>query len=84
MDGPLSPDATCNYVQTGEYNGKDYARRLDGAYFIWWNGIDGWVISAELGNPAPHGWHRFYPDIEGLYVAVPPASGDATVIPGEH
>jgi len=57
---------------------------LDGAWFIWWNGGTEWVISAELGDAGENSWHRFDPDIEGLYVPVPPTTGNATVTAGEH
>ncbi len=80
----MSPDATCNFVQAGEYNGRDYARRLDGAYFIWWDVGGRWIINTELGNLFGGMWTRIDPNIEGLYEPEPPNTGDATVAAGEH
>lgn len=66
------------------FNGKDYARRLDGAFFIWWNGLDRWTLSVELGSMGVSWWGRVVPLIVGPYSPYGNATGMATVALGEH
>ena len=80
----MTPDATCNYVYAGEFNGRAYLRRLDGAYSIWWGGVNLWYISAVLGELDNVWWERESPNIEGDYVNHGSATGIATVTAGEH
>ena len=84
VTGTLSPDATCNYETAGWYNGKGYARRIDGAYFIWWDGTDTWTISAVLGTQGTEYWTRVDPNIVGVYALGGTATGEATVAEGTH
>ncbi len=84
MTGDLTPDATGTYENAGEYSGKRYYQRVPDDWFIWWDGDDAWTISAELGIGPPNSWLRIDPDIEGLYLPILPATGDATVTAGEH
>ncbi len=78
------PDATCNYVYAGELNGRAYLRRLDGLWFIWWDGIENWYISDVLGAPEEYWWIRDEPSIEGIYYPFGASLGNATVTAGEH
>lgn len=80
----MSPDATCNYVQAGEYNGRDYARRLDGAYFLWYHLSGNWHITNILGDMGDSWWTRFFDTPLGNYTAQGEATGEATVAAGEH
>jgi len=84
VTGTLSPDAVCNYPLGGAFNGKAYYKRSDGAYFIWWDGTDTWYISVVLGTPGAGHWLRNDPAIIGVFTAVAPNTGDATVGAGEH
>ena len=80
----MTPDATCNYIQAGEYGGRDYARRLDGAYFIWWHVTGNWIISTEPGILAPGHWFKLGPAIEGVYEPDGTYLGIPTAAAGEH
>lgn len=80
----MTPDATCNYVQAGVHNGRDYARRLDGAWFIWWKPGFFWVVSIGLDVLGAGFWSRALEDIEGIYLPQGEAIGEATVTAGEH
>lgn len=82
VTGVMTPDVTCTYLKTGILNGKPYYRRLDGSYFIWWNGIALWYISTILGDDATWKFVRHQEDILGDYAAHPFSTGIATVSSG--
>lgn len=82
VTGTLDPDATCTYHKAGTYNNANYYIRDDGEWFIWWNGVDRWTISATLGGVAPPKWLRTDPSVLGAYAAAPPTTGIATVVSG--
>ena len=82
VTGTLSPDATCNYVLGGAFNGKAYYKRADNAYKIWWDGTTTWYISVVLGTPGTGHWKRINVAIAGAYTAVAPNTGEATVAAG--
>ncbi len=79
VTGVLTPDSTGDYWPRGIHNGKTYYSRGDNAWFIWWDNIDTWWISSTLGILTANKWLLTAPDVEGLYTAVPPAAGVATV-----
>ncbi|GAH90153.1 unnamed protein product [marine sediment metagenome] len=63
---------------------RPYLRRLDDAWFIWWDYSDKyWYISAILGNKTPPVWSKSGP-FAGTYFPTLPATGNATVTAGEH
>jgi hypothetical protein len=82
VSGTLSPDATCNYILGGAFNGKAYYKRADNAYKIWWDGTTTWYISVVLGTPGTGHWKRINAAIAGAYTAVEPNTGAATVAAG--
>ncbi|MBA7474991.1 hypothetical protein ES707_10354 [subsurface metagenome] len=84
VTGTLTPDASCNYTTVGWHNGKGYARREDGGFYIWWDGIDTWTISAVLGTQGTEYWTRTDPNIIGVYAIGGDAIGEATVAEGTH
>ena len=84
MTGTLAPDATCNYATEGWLNGKGYAKRSTGGYYIWWDGVDSWILSVELGVTGTDHWKRTDPSILGVYGPEGAATGDATVAEGTH
>lgn len=85
VTGTLTPDATCNYEYFGEYEGKQYFRREDGNYFLWWKPLDSsWNISELLGDEGVESWKLIDPCPAGVYTPQGTATGDATVILGEH
>jgi len=77
--GVLVPDSTGTYETAGWLNGKGYARRADGAYFIWWDGVDRWNISEVLDVIGTLGWERIDAEINGAYSPYGTATGTATV-----
>lgn len=79
VTGDLVPDATGFYDIAGVHNGQNYLRRHDGAYFVWWDGLNLWHITTGLGPPVPPGWSRFDPAIEGDYNPAGGYVGIATV-----
>lgn len=85
VSGILNPNATCNYDITGQHDGKNYLRRKDGSWFVWWSILyDCWFITALLGEFTGPYWLREQPVMEGDYDAGPGASGIATLSPGAH
>jgi hypothetical protein len=75
----LIPDCSGNYFYAGEYEGEPYCRRVDGAYFIWGDGVY-WYISEILGELSGLFWRRTYPSIVGEYISV----GSIWVSPTGH
>lgn len=83
MSGTLSPDATGNFYTAGLYNGRGYARRADGAYFLWWDGVDTWTISAVLGTPGADYWEEVaVSPVSAAYDPLGTATGVAAVAEG--
>lgn len=82
--GNLTPDATCNYKTIGWHNGRRYGRRIDGAFFIWYNGAGKWYISVVLGTPGTAYWDRTSFSMFGNYTARGTATGQAAVAEGVH
>jgi len=82
VSGILDPDSTCTYLKAGTYNNQPYYRRLDGSYFIWWDGTDQWYITKVLGHTPPLRWQRIDPSILGDYTPGPGSTGTATVSVG--
>lgn len=79
INGELTPDATGNYFKAGEYGGKSYYRRSDGAWFIWWQ-VSDWYISDALGGGVePKRWIRNDSNIVGDYEPRAGAVGTAAV-----
>jgi len=82
VSGTIVPDSTGDYDTKGAYNGKDYAEETGGNFFIWWDGVDSWIISAVLGTPGTDHHKRTDPSIIGVYSPEGAATGDATVAEG--
>ncbi|MCK5616901.1 hypothetical protein KAR91_84345 [Candidatus Pacearchaeota archaeon] len=79
VTGTLDPRANCTYHKGGTHNDRPYYLRDDAEWYIWWNGVDRWWISSELGITGIDKWSRIDPDIEGDYTNQPFAEGTATV-----
>ena len=79
VTGELTPDMTGAYEDTGEFNDKRYYYRPPVDGFIWWTGLDRWIISQMLGDTSGAFWHNISPNIEGIYDPQGGALGDATV-----
>lgn len=79
VSGSPTPNCTGIYTLGGQFNGKDYYRRADSTWFIWWAGIF-WVISAEVGVAGAAYWRGVpFADMYGLYYALGTATGNVTV-----
>lgn len=79
VTGELVPDGTGTYELAGTLNEKDYHRRKDGAWFIWWDGETVWYITTMLGEGVGLFWYREDPNFEGIYTPEPDTEGYATV-----
>ncbi len=79
VTGELDPNSTGTYELAGTHKNKDYYKREDSVFFIWWNGYDSWLITKILGVPVGVLWQRLAPDISGIYIPKGGASGIATV-----
>ena len=79
MTGDLTPDSTGDFLPHIVHNGKMSYVRGDSAYFIWWQPPATWVISQALDWVIFNIWTRADPDIQGDYVPLLGAAGDATV-----
>lgn len=75
----MIPDGSGTYKLAGTYNGKDYYRRGDGAWFLWWDGHTIWYITVMLGESVGYFWYRVDPSIEGIYINEPDTHGNPTV-----
>jgi len=78
------PDCQCNYVLGGAFNGKAYYRRVVAGYYLWWDGIDTWYISAILGTPGADYWTLTQASPVGVYTLGGTATGAPEVAAGEH
>jgi len=79
VTGTLDPDATGNYVDAGEFNGKRSYELTPDGWFIWWDTEGWWTISVTRGLVGFSFWTREDPEIQGLYSPGGTATGDATV-----
>lgn len=82
MSGTIVPDSTGDYDTVGTLNGKDYTKHAAGTFYIWWDGIDSWIISAALGVTGVDYHKRTDPNIVGVYELQGSATGEATVAEG--
>jgi len=78
------PDCQCNFVLGGAFNGKAYYKRVIAGYYIWWDGVDTWTISAVLGTPGADFWTLATASPVGIYTAGGTATGSPEVAAGEH
>lgn len=51
-----TPDCSGNYRLGGSYEGENYYIRDDGQWYIWYNGVDGWLLSPGLGIEGDNYW----------------------------
>lgn len=79
VTGVLNPDATGTYEDDGEHAGKRSYELAGNGWFLWWDGIDTWYISMELGVKGAGYWSHADPNIEGDYEPKFEADGIATV-----
>lgn len=85
VTGTLSPDSTCNYFDSGTFNGKPCYSRDDNAWHIWGHPtLAIHYISAALGDLSGPYWAKFGGDVPGNYSPSNGASGTATVSEGGH
>lgn len=79
VTGDPDPDCRGTYELTGVHDGKDYYKRKDSAWFIWyWPLTDRWFITSLLGSFEPEGWAHDK-IIEGTYTPWWPATGNPVV-----
>ena len=83
VSGELRPDATCVYLRGGTHNGQPYYKRSDGAYFIWTDEYEFWLITEELGVISAPLWQSFEKELYGDYENVWGCLGIATVTDGQ-
>ncbi len=79
VTGELTPDATGTYLPIGPWNDKPAYELASNGWYIWWDGVDAWMITATLGVVAGPIWDRTDPNIVGNYVPLGGAVGIATV-----
>lgn len=82
MSGTIDPDSIGDYHTDGRHNGKGYCKHLTSSFYIWWDGVDSWIISAVLGTTGVDYHKRTDPSILGVYSPEGSATGDATVAEG--
>jgi hypothetical protein len=82
VTGTLSPDITDgDFTLDGSLNGKAFFKKASG-YYLWWNGVDSWIMSAALGVLGAGHWTRANADLVGAYTATSTNTGTATVVLG--
>lgn len=82
VSGTIVPDSTGDFFTLGVHNGKGYTKHLTESFYIWWDGTDSWIISAELGVTGVDYHKRTDPSIIGVYAIEGSATGEATVAEG--
>jgi len=82
VTGTIVPDSVGDYRTIGTYEGKGYAKELVSSFYIWWDGVDSWIISAALGVTGTDYHKRTDPSIVGVYGPEGAATGNATVAEG--
>jgi hypothetical protein len=82
VTGTLSPDAAGNYMAESGYKEKFTYVSPERAFFLWWDGIDSWIISDSIGWKEGPYWLRTDPAIIGVYAPQGGATGIATVVVG--
>jgi hypothetical protein len=82
VTGTLTPDAAGNYAAESEYKNKFTYVNSGRTYFLWWDGIDSWIISDSVGWKEGAYWSRTDPAIIGEYAPQGGAIGTATVAAG--
>jgi len=70
VTGWTNPDCAGKYELAGTHGPKDYYKRTDSVYFIWWNGLDDWYISDTLDVIVGGAWERESTNIEGEYQGI--------------
>jgi len=65
--GTTSPDFDGSYFKTGEEGGDSAYTNRDGAGFLWWDGVDSWIVSAVLGTEGTDYFKRTDPSQIGAY-----------------
>ena len=81
VTGTLSPDVTEAYLGNGTYQTKT-AYQIDtaaGDYWIWWDNVDTWIISAAKGDITGAYWSQTNATVNGTYTAQNGATGEAAV-----
>lgn len=78
------PDCRCNYVLGGAFNGKVFYKRVTPGYYIWWDGVDTWNISAVLGTPGTDFWTLTQASPVGTYTLGGTATGAPEVSTTVH
>lgn len=79
VTGDLVPDATGDYYDAGIIEGVQAYRRFDGSYYIWQYAEDDWSLSTYPLVEDPPLWEYTGPLPPGIYLPIPPTTGEATV-----
>lgn len=80
--GTLTPDAAGDYACESEYEEEFTYVLEDRTFFLWWDGIDSWIISGSVGWKEGPYWSRADPAIAGDYAPYGGAAGIAAVVAG--
>ena len=76
--GTTLPDFDGSYFKTGDLNGDSAYTNRDGAGFLWWDGVDSWIVSAILGTEGTDYFKRTDPSQIGTYTNQGSATGTVT------
>lgn len=82
VTGTLNPDAAGNYACESGYEDEFTYVNPEREFFLWWDGIDSWIISNSVGWKEGPYWSRTDPAIAGDYAPYAGAVGTATVVAG--
>jgi len=73
--GVTVPTSTGVYLTNGLYNNKATAFCTAQSLYIWWDGIDSWIMSTAPGTLDAGYWKRTDPQIIGTYTHTGTATG---------
>jgi len=79
VTGDLTPDVTGDYREVGNFQGKRYYYSPETNWYIWWDGVDKFWLSDELGVLAGPHWRHPCDEPHGIYTAQGGAIGAAGV-----
>lgn len=76
--GTTLPDFDGSYFKTGTQGGDSAYTNRDGNGFLWWDGVDSWIVSAILGTEGTDYFKRTDPSQIGAYTNQGSATGTVT------
>lgn len=82
ISGTIIPDSTGDYDVLGHYEDRPWSKHQTENFYIWWDGIDSWIISTVLGTTGDDYHKRTDINVNSIYSPEGIATGDAIIAEG--